>query len=298
MTTSKTAFAAFDIGGTALKMGIVLPNGEITTTDSKPISHFNGEEILTTIKNWVFNHPETTHIAISSPGYVNPKTGLISMGGAIRDFDNFNMLEWVDQEIGLPASIENDANCALLAEKWLGAAQELDDFLCLTIGTGIGGGVFSNGNLIRGAHYRAGEFGYMFSNRPASSSPGDYTLNKTSTMHVLRKQYAAYYEKTYDEVSGEEIFAGYDANDPICLRLVENFYNDICAGLYNLIYLFDPTHIFIGGGITNRPTFIEELKNRMTWFGLRDTLLQSATHKNQAGLLGAVYHHISQQKEC
>ncbi|EUJ28662.1 Beta-glucoside kinase [Listeria grayi] len=297
MTTSKTQFAAFDIGGTALKMGVVLPTGEITAIESKNITAFNGQEILDGIKGWVATHPEVTRIAISAPGYVNPETGLITMGGAIRDFDDFNILEWIEKEIHLPASIENDANCALLAEKWLGAAQELDDFLCLTIGTGIGGGIFSSGKLIRGGRFRAGEFGYMFSSRPGSFSPGSYTLNQTATMHILRKQYAEQTGKAYAAVTGEEIFAGYDNHDPVCIRLVENFYNDICAGLYNLIYLFDPTHIFIGGGITSRPTFMQELQEKMDWFGLRDTILLSATHKNQAGLLGAVYHHLSRHKE-
>jgi beta-glucoside kinase len=68
-------------------------------------------------------------------------------------------------------------------------------------------------------------------------------------------------------------------------------------GAYNLIYLFDPTHIFIGGGITSRPSFLEELRGQMEWFGLRDTIIDTASYKNSAGLLGATYHYLCQNKK-
>lgn len=171
----------------------------------------------------------------------------------------------------------------------------MDDFLCLTIGTGIGGGIFSNGELVRGGRFRAGEFGYMFSERPGAFRPGKYTLNETTTMLVLRRQYAELTGRPLEEITGEEIFANYDAHDAVSERLITEFYTGICTGLYNLIYLFDPTHIFIGGGITSRPTFIAELKHHMESFGLRDTIIETATHKNQAGLLGAVYHFLQEE---
>lgn len=287
-----SSIAAFDIGGTALKMGVVLTDGEIVETKEVTIQHFDGLHILSEMKEWVIAHPEVSGIAISAPGYVNPKTGVISMGGAIRDFDEFNMLEWSEKNLKLPTAIENDANCALLAEKWLGKAKPLENFLCLTIGTGIGGGIYVNDKLVRGNRYRAGEFGYMFTETPGTALPGTQTLNDTTTIYRMRMQYAAYTERALEDITGEEIFARYDAGDVVCTRLVSSFYNGICTGLYNLIYLFDPSHIFIGGGITSRPTFIEELKEQMTWFGLRDTVIEAVTHRNQAGLLGAVYHYL------
>ncbi|EJY7005909.1 beta-glucoside kinase [Listeria monocytogenes] len=287
--------AAFDIGGTALKMGVVLPHGEIILTKSAEISGSDGDQTLAEMKLFLAENTDVTGIAVSAPGYVNPKTGLITMGGAIRRFDNFNLKEWLEAETGIPVAIENDANCALLAEKWLGKGQNLDDFLCLTIGTGIGGGIFSNGALVRGGRFRAGEFGYMFSERPGAFRPGKYTLNETTTMLVLRRQYAELTGRPLEEITGEEIFAKYDGHDAVSERLITEFYTGICTGLYNLIYLFDPTHIFIGGGITSRPTFITELKHHMESFGLRDTIIETATHKNQAGLLGAVYHFLQEE---
>lgn len=287
--------AVFDIGGTALKMGVVLPHGEIILTKSAEIIGSDGDQILAEMKQFLVENSDVNGIAISAPGYVNPKTGLITMGGAIRRFDNFNLKDWLETETNLPVSIENDANCALLAEKWLGKAADLDDFLSLTIGTGIGGGIFSNGELVRGGRFRAGEFGYMFSERPGAGRPGKYTLNETTTMLVLRRQYAEITGRPLEKITGEEIFANFDAGDAISERLINEFYTGICTGIYNLIYLFDPTHIFIGGGITSRPTFLKELKHHMTSFGLRDTIIETVTHKNQAGLLGAVYHYLQEE---
>ncbi|EFR95576.1 ROK family protein, partial [Listeria ivanovii FSL F6-596] len=194
--------AAFDIGGTALKMGVVLPHGEIILTKSAEIIGSDGDQILTEMKQFLAENTDVNGIAISAPGYVNPKTGLITMGGAIRRFDHFNLKVWLETETNLPVSIENDANCALLAEKWLGKGADLDDFLCLTIGTGIGGGIYSNGALVRGGRFRAGEFGYMFSERPGASRPGKYTLNETTTMLVLRRCYAEITNQPLEEITG------------------------------------------------------------------------------------------------
>ena len=88
-----------------------------------------------------------------APGYVDPHSGLITMGGAIRRFDNFAMKSWLETRTGLPVSVENDANC----QRWRKAA-EMANFLVLTIGTGIGGAI--SAKLINRARFRAGD-GYM-----------------------------------------------------------------------------------------------------------------------------------------
>jgi len=288
--------AAFDIGGTSLKMACVLSDGQIVAHQSSAIVHSDGEQIMQQMLAWLKEHPDCQGIAVSAPGHVDPNSGLISMGGAIRRFDHFNLKQWLQQETGLPVSIENDANCVLLAEKWLGKARDLQDFLCLTIGTGIGGGIYANGDVVRGGRFRAGEFGYMFSERPGANTPNSYTMNKVCTLKVLRERYAELTQQSWENISGEDIFAEFDNNNPQCVRLVNAFYDDICVGLYNLINIFDPTHIFIGGGITSRSRFIDELLTHMSWFGQRETIIECATHKNDAGLLGATWHFINQQK--
>ena len=287
--------AAFDIGGTALKMGVVTAEGAILAKSKAIITGSDGDAILEAILHWVETHPECKGIAISAPGYVNPHEGFIEMGGAIRKFDNFAIKAWLEERTRLPVAIENDANCVLLAERWRGKAAGLSDFLVMTIGTGVGGAIFCNNQLVRGARFRGGEFGYMFTERPGTRHPTHYTMNATCTMRVLRSRYSQYCGKALEEVSGEEIFDAWDAGDVTCQRLVEDFFNGLGAGLYNLVNLFDPQTILIGGGITERTGFLAQLKQHLAWFGIAE-YVDTVSHGNDAGLLGAVYH-FNQQSE-
>lgn len=286
--------AAFDIGGTSLKRGQVTEQGEILQQNHQPIPHCSGEAILSGILDGVRQYHGSTGIAISAPGYINPETGFITMGGAIRDFDGFPLQAWLEDKTGLRVTVENDANCALLAERWLGAARAMDNFLMMTIGTGIGGAIFCNGALVGGQRNRAGEFGYMLSERPGTDRLMKSTMNETCTLTVLRRRYADFVGRALEEVSGEEIFAQYDSGDAICTRLVEQFMQDICSGIHNLAHIFDPECIFLGGGITERPQFIDEIKRHLQWYQL-PVAIKRAQHGNSAGLIGAVYHHLQRQ---
>ena len=281
--------AAFDIGGTALKMGIATTQGELLHTGKAAINDSDGDAILSEILSWVARHPEAQGIAISAPGYVNPHTGFIEMGGAIRRFDNFAMQEWLADRTGLPVTVENDANCVLLAERWQGKAAGLDNFLVLTIGTGIGGAIFCNGQLVHGARFRAGEFGYMLTGRADSRRVASHSMNENCTLRTLRKRYADYHRLALEAVTGEAIFDGYDAGDAVCHRLVDDFLNGIATGLYNLANIFDPETILIGGGIAERTGFMDLLRSHLAWFGIAD-IADAASHGNSAGLIGAVYH--------
>ncbi len=287
--------AAFDIGGTSLKMGIVSDRGDILHKGKLDIPGFSGEVIRAGILDWLAQHSECEGVAISAPGYINPNSGFIAMGGAIRDFDEFDLRAWLHNETGLPVTVQNDANCALLAEHWLGKAKNMSNFLMMTIGTGIGGAIFCNGALVNGHRFRAGEFGYMLSERPGTDRVMRYSMNQICTLSVLRQRYALQVGKSIEEVTGEEIFDRYDNHDKLCERLVNQFMQDICSGIYNLAHIFDPECIFLGGGITERPGFISELKQHLQWYGL-SVDIESARHGNSAGMLGAVWHYLSQRK--
>lgn len=284
--------AAYDIGGTALKMGVLNEKGEILAQEKTAVPNFSGEHILASIQAWLASHSECDGIALSVPGYVDPWTGFITMGGSLRDFDGFALQAWLQNKTGLPVSVENDANCALLAERWLGNAQTMRDFLMMTIGTGIGGALFCNGELVRGHRFRAGEFGYLLSERPGAGRLNSYTMNENCTLAVLRRRYSLISDRPLETVTGEEIFAGYDQGNKICVRLVTQFYQDLCSGIYNLAHLFDPECVFLGGGITERPGFIDEIKAHLAWYGLTVPVAR-ASHGNSAGLTGAVYHYLN-----
>lgn len=281
--------AAFDIGGTTLKMALATSTGELLVKEKQPIEDSDGEQILAAMLAWVARYPTCQGIAISAPGYVNPRTGFIAMGGAIRQFDQFPMKDWLEEKTGLPVAIENDANCVLLAERWQGKAHNIENFLVMTIGTGIGGAIFCNNQLVHGARFRAGEFGYMQAAQPGSDAPARTTMNEICTLRMLRLHYARYRGQDPEQVTGEEIFDRYDAGDIVCQRLVGNFFNGLCMGLYNLVNIFDPELVLIGGGIVERPGFLALLQQHLAWFGI-DTEIGTVSHGNDAGMIGAIYH--------
>ncbi|ELV9469178.1 ROK family protein [Salmonella enterica] len=287
--------AAFDIGGTALKMAIVNQNGTFLEKNKRQIIDSDGDQILNAMMAWIDIHPDFNGIAISAPGYVNPESGFIEMGGAIRKFDRFHLKNWLEERRGLPVTVENDANCVLLAERWQGKARNMRNFLVLTIGTGIGGAIFCNNALVHGASFKAGEFGYMQTTRPGIQSIQHSSMNENCTLRVLRFRYADYFGKKLEDVTGEEIFDRYEAGNTVCQRLVSEFFNDLGTGLYNLVNIFDPQVIFIGGGIVERPGFIEKLKENLYWFGI-EKYINSVSTGNDAGLIGAVYHFNQQTK--
>lgn len=287
--------AAFDIGGTALKMGVMTSEGKILEKGKVTINDSDGEQILQAILQWLAAHPQCQGIAISAPGYVNPHTGFIEMGGAIRRFDRFDIKAWLQERTALPVAIENDANCVLLAERWRGKAASMANCLVMTIGTGVGGAILCNNQLVHGARFRAGEFGYMVTERPGPRNISSYTMNETCSLRILRQHYANYAGLTLSEVTGEHVFALYDSGDVVCQRLVDDFLNNLGIGLYNLVNLFDPQTIFIGGGIVERPGFLALLRKHLAWFGIEQAI-DTVSHGNDAGLIGAVYH-FNQQSD-
>jgi len=288
--------AAFDIGGTALKMGVIDDRGNILTRDSADISHNARDKILDEILAWLKNNPGCAGIAVSTPGHIDPEAGYIAMGGTIRDFDQFHLSQWLTEKTSLPATVENDAHCALLAEQWLGKAKQLTDFLMLTIGTGLGGAAFCNGALIRGARNRAGEFGCLLTSRPVSGNIERHTMSQSCTMTALRENYSQLVNTPSDDVTGKDVFDAYDRNEDAAQQVVNKFYQDLSACLYNLFSVFDPQTIFIGGGITERDPFLNELAEQLAKYDL-DIHIDTATYGNDSGMLGATWHFLQRQRD-
>ncbi|ORM50826.1 beta-glucoside kinase [Pantoea conspicua] len=287
--------AAFDIGGTSLKMGVIDDKGNILTSDSCDISHNDRDKILEHIIAWLKKNPSCSGIAVSTPGYIDPDSGYIAMGGTIRDFDQFHLSQWLTEKTSLPTTVENDAHCALLAERWLGKAKQLNDFLMLTIGTGLGGAAFCNGALIRGGRNRAGEFGCLLTSRPTDSNIEPHTMAQSCTMTALRENYSEAAGQSAEDISGKDVFDAFDQGNEQAQNVVNRFYQDLAACLYNLFSVFDPQTIFIGGGITERDPFIEELGRELKKYQI-DIRIDTATYGNDSGMLGAVCHFLQSQQ--
>ena len=177
-------YIAFDIGGTKVKHGLLLGNGFILSKESYGTPSSNREmfieKMVNTVKTYTENN-SVSGVAISLPGYINPHTGYSERAGTISVLDGQNLKKLLESEISLPIEIENDGNCAAIAEKTSGNAKNCTDFICVTVGTGIGGGIFIDGKLVRGHSFRGGEFGFMI-----TQSTEDVLNNNASTTALIR----------------------------------------------------------------------------------------------------------------
>lgn len=301
-------FFAFDIGGTSIKWGIVTQQGRILSKGAFKTAK-KREEILGDMATVVIEAQQTytlSGVGISAPGIVR-QDGYMITGGAIDEFFEFALASSFQKVVHLPVRVENDANAAAaLAEHWLGNAQGISNYICVVLGTGVGGGIVCNGDIYRGAHGMAGEFGWNITrDYDRANKLEDYSLNwSASVVNGLVKRYNDSMQQIDPDWSDEEdarvvLTRGF-ANDPIAAPVVNEFLESIAIMLLNLFAQFDPTVILIGGGISANHEFMAHLQAKVTEFisrhhslnGIRDIALGYVAPtklRNDSGLIGAVY---------
>lgn len=304
-------YLAFDIGGTNLKFGVLNEQGDILQR-GKVQTESTGEAIINSIvtikEKYAAVYP-FEGVAFSLPGFVNIETGYLKTGGAIRDFYEFNFKQILMEKLSLPIELDNDVNCVALAEKWQGNAQTSKNFLCMNIGSGIGGAIFLNDQIIRGHQYMAGEFGYMLTENIFACADKHVTMSETaSVLGGLRRRYVKRHGKlTVGQVSGEDIYHLAAQGDPLAQQTIEEFYQSLAIGLYNLTFILNPEKILIGGAISKRSEIIIAIKQKFLEILATQTSLQafsveqlvsieSCKFNNDSGIIGAVYHFMSMSK--
>jgi predicted NBD/HSP70 family sugar kinase len=286
---------SFDIGGTAIKFGIINNQGKLTEKYSMATdAHLGGPSILLRIIDTIhdFKHThEISGIAISSAGVIDPIHGIVlATTDTMKDYAGIHLKEEIEKNTGIFTTVENDVNCAALAESVFGNPP-LQDFLAMTIGTGIGGAIVVNGKIVHGNSYSAGEWGRML----IHGIPYE-KLASLSSLLLYARELGLQVNHTH------EVFEKYDQKDPIAVKVIDRFYQYLADGIVNLIYTFNPSHLVIGGGISNRgDQFILELrsvlKQKIEPYFIDSFDIQLATLKNDSGMLGAFIHHQFQQRK-
>ncbi|WP_062108955.1 ROK family protein [Bacillus niameyensis] len=296
-------YSVMDIGGTFVKAAIMNDEGEILVEEKVPTPPSGNGEIFTTIRNIVQKqkeqYPEVDGLALSVPGAVNVKDGYVSYAGSVLDIIDVKIKEEL-ADLRMPIEVENDANCAALAEKWKGNAQEAETFLCVTIGTGIGGAIYMNDGIVHGMEGMAGEFGLMMLDTnveiPELLENRNFSRYASTWNMVYRLNQHFGEEKT-----GEEWFELYDKGNEEVASIVHNFYDRLAIGIINLMHIFAPEKIVVGGGISSRPELIPYVRKRVDEVPTavaRKVVIEDCLQKNKAGLIGALYHFRKMQGEA
>ncbi len=292
----------FDIGGTYIKYSVMNEAAEMFASGKVPTPQVGLESFLEEISEIVNGFKasfDIKGIALSSPGAVNTKTGIIGGASAIPYIHGVCMTDLIRERTRLPVTIENDANCAALAEGWIGTAKDTNYYICIVIGTGIGGSIVMNQSILRGANLHGGEFGYMILN-DASGASGKKDLQSiwslTASTRALVTEVETKKSLPTGTLTGEEVFHLAESKDVAAQESITQFYKKLAIGIYNLQYSLDPEKILIGGGISKRKEVIEGINAELSL--LKDdtsTLtieVEACQFDNDANLIGALFHYL------
>lgn len=287
-------FISIDIGGTAIKYGIIDEEGQIVSRRERPTEAYKGgEAILAKTVEIVEELSGTTEeeiagICISTAGMVDIEKGEIFYSAPlIPNYAGTNFKETMEARFHLPCEVENDVNCAGLAEFVSGASKGSHSALMLTIGTGIGGCIIVGGKVFRGYSGSACEVGYMH------MAGSDFqTLGAAS---ILTRKVAEWKNEPAENWNGYHIFEEAKKGDELCLKAIDEMADILGQGIANICYVMNPEVVVLGGGIMAQEEFlrgrIEEAMQKYLVSSIADnTKLAFAKHRNDAGMLGAFYH--------
>ena len=285
-------YLAIDLGGTYIKYGALNQHGEVLYKNKVPTPKHSIEELYSAIDQCldeVSKQYALEGIAISSPGAVTDH-GVVEGVSALPYIHGPNIKEELSTRYNLPVSIENDANCAAIAEVKAGNAKGCKDVLFVVCGTGVGGAVIKDGRLHKGNQLFGGEFGMMVQYDHTTQSTQSFSW-LASTGNMARRAS----EATGREMSGVDVFKFADEGDKTCLAEVNAFYIHLATLLTNLQSVYDPELIVVSGGVTERESFGDELNNAITQINqIRgslaiDTKAVTAKFRNDANMIGAVF---------
>lgn len=290
-------YVCIDIGGTAMKYGLIADEGKILCRyEQKTEAGKGGPAILEKILGIVENFRRTEEIegiCISTAGMVDIEKGEIFYSAPlIPDYAGTKFKETMEARFQVPCEVENDVNCAGLAEYAAGASKGSRVAVMLTIGTGIGGSIIINGEVFHGYSGSACEVGYMH------MAESDFqTLGAAS---ILTKKVAQWKQEPEELWSGYHIFEEAKRGDALCNRAIDEMVDVLGQGIANICYVVNPEVVVLGGGIMAQKEFlkakIEHAVEKYLVSGIaKHTRIAFAQFGNDAGMLGAFYHFCQRQ---
>ena len=234
-------------------------------------------------------HPSRIRsIVLATPGVVNPKSGAIEMAPNITGLGNLNVVSLLGEKLGSPVAIENDINLALLGEIWHGCAQNVANVAFLALGTGVGLGLYVNGQLVRGENGAAGEIGYL----PIG---GDPLQAEARIQGCLEYQVGAHgIVRRYREAGGSdvdsarEVFERAQAGDSLATGVIEETARLTGLAAATVVATVDPQLIVLGGSVGARADFADKVARVLLRLAPRPVEIRSSTLGKRAGVVGAL----------
>lgn len=297
-----------DIGGTTVKMGIFKFDGEtIDKWEIKTRTENTGSAILPDIaysiteklKEHQIEKKEVLGIGVGVPAPVS-EDGIVN-GTANLGWEYKEVKRELEELTGIKVKVGNDANVAALGEMWKGGGLGQKDIIMVTLGTGVGGGIIVDGQILTGANGAGGEIGHICVNYEETECCGcgnrgclEQYASATGIVRLAKKKLEGYTGNTVlkaEDVTAKDVFDALKAGDEAAKEIVEEFGRYLGYALANISALVDPSAIVIGGGVSKAGTilleYVEKAYRERMFFANDKVRFALAQLGNDAGIFGA-----------
>ena len=305
-------FGGIDIGGTSVKVGFVDNDGTILCRDLFLVERIKDyKNFLKTLHNSIISlmkHLDNNKIiqgyGVGCPGRVNVQEGkVIWCKGKLEYIENQTLGPDLRALLDKPVVCDNDVNSIVLGEALFGKGKDLDIVIGITFGTGIGGGIVINGDIIRGKHFTAGHFGYMSQDssgrKHESGNAGAVEIHASHSgvIYKVREAINRGMNTSLEEILNTKKFGFnniYEVSkkgDKVSIRLVQELELEMSILITNIIFSFDPSIILVGGGLINAEKDIlsrvkKNIMKRVGFLSDKEIIIEPMSSYEKVGILG------------
>lgn len=312
-------YLGIDLGGTNIVAGVVDEDGKIVVKASCKTSVPRTEEAIcddmaavakSALENAGLTTADVKYIGIGAPGAVNSETGVIEFANNFG-FHNWEIVRMMQERLGTKIYVENDANAAAYGEYCVGAAKDANDAVMITLGTGVGGGIIIDGMIYSGSNYAGAEVGHTVIQHNGrlctcgrrgcweaySSATGLINMTREACSIQQAPNYPIYKMIGGDlnKIDGKTAFDAAKQGCPLAKSVIDMYLDYLACGLVNIINIFQPEILCIGGGISKEGDYmlnpVKQIieRDRYTKHNDRQTKVCIAELGNDAGIIGAAF---------
>jgi len=296
-----------DLGGTNLRTALLSADGDILDKRKEATHAADGwKKVVARLVDNITLHRESAvqrglqvmAVGVGAPGIIRMDKGIVVKSPNFPDWNNLPLRDELEKALRVPVVIENDANAAALGEQWRGAGRGIDSMILLTLGTGVGGGIILNNKIWQGADGMAGEVGHMTlipDGRPCGCGNTGCLEMYASARGIVQsyREASGISESTQAmEITSAMIYEAARNGEAVAQRVMKDMGRLLGIGIANLINIFNPQMIVLGGGVKDAwdlfiGTTHEEIMRRAFQVPAERTKIVPSLLGDDAGMIGA-----------
>ncbi|GAB3051133.1 ROK family glucokinase [Virgibacillus ainsalahensis] len=304
-----------DIGGTTVKIGMINDNGKILKKWEIPTNKSNKgltiiddiwESIVDQLEELNVDKSSVLGLGVGAPGFIDGETGHVYEAVNIG-WENFDLAELLKKKSGLPVFVENDANIAVLGENWKGAGDQAKNLIAITLGTGVGGGIIANGQILNGENGMAGEIGHITVEADGNlcncgrrgcletivSATGIVRQAMNKIDQNPESMLAKHFQQTGD-ISSKDVFDLAKQGDTLSNTIIDHNSQTLGRIIANMGTVINPSKVLIGGGVSKAgDQLINGISKAFHRYALKRVSeiceIKAAQLGNDAGIIGGAF---------